>query len=77
MIIRWPNRIMITKIVVQYENLNVCSATVHLGGNITKSAIATPGSLDWQVNTVNIEGSFESYSQTIFNNEDDLLHDRM
>ena len=34
------------------------SATLHLGGNITKSAMATPGFKLGQVSTVNIEGSY-------------------
>ena len=33
------------------------SATPHLGGNMTKSAIAVPALTDWHVRTVNIEGS--------------------
>ena len=36
----------------------MCSATLHLGGNITKSAIATPGFWLGHVKTVKIEGSW-------------------
>ena len=35
------------------------SATLHLGGNITKSAIATPGFKLGQVNIVNIDWSYK------------------
>ena len=37
--------------------LNVFSATIQRSGKITKSALATPGVLDGDVNTVNIDGS--------------------
>ena len=33
------------------------SCTSHLGGKMTKSATATPGLVEGQVNTVNIDGS--------------------
>lgn len=33
------------------------SATPHLGGKMTKSAMATPGFVDLAVSTVNIDGS--------------------
>jgi hypothetical protein len=36
----------------------VFSVTAHLGGNITKSATATPGVSDLAVRTVKIEGSY-------------------
>jgi hypothetical protein len=36
----------------------VFSATDHLGGNITKSAIATPVLTEGAVKTVNIDGSY-------------------
>ena len=35
----------------------MCSETDHLGGKMTKSAMATPGRADEQVRTVNIDGS--------------------
>lgn len=35
----------------------MCSETDHLGGNITKSAIAVPGLEEGQVKTVNMDGS--------------------
>jgi hypothetical protein len=35
----------------------VCSATIHRGGKITKSAMAVPGSLDLTVKTVKMDGS--------------------
>ena len=35
----------------------MCSETDHLGGKMTKSAMATPGRADGQVRTVNIDGS--------------------
>ena len=34
-------------------------ATPHLGGNMTKSAMAVPAFTDWQVSTVNIDGSWK------------------
>ena len=37
-----------------------CGNTLHLGGNITKSATATPGVLEGQVKTVKILGSMWS-----------------
>ena len=45
----------------------MCSATLHLGGNITKSAIATPGFWLGHVNTVNIEGSWKRTKSSIEN----------
>lgn len=38
----------------------MCSCTDHLGGKITKSAMAVPFLSDWQVRTVKIEGSLNS-----------------
>ena len=35
----------------------MCSETLHLGGKMTKSAIATPGFVLWHVRTVKIDGS--------------------
>src|SRR3954454_20397043 len=37
--------------------LNVSSATIHLGGKITKSALALPGTSLGEVRTVKIDGS--------------------
>ena len=36
------------------------SATAHLGGKMTKSAIATPGTVDCAVSTVKMDGSYRS-----------------
>jgi hypothetical protein len=46
------------KIIRCYCLLTVCSWTAHLGGKITKSAIAVPGKADFDVRTVNMDGSF-------------------
>lgn len=55
----------------------MCSATPHLGGKITKSAQATPGSTVGHVNTVKIEGSYVIFISLSMCIEDDLPHDRM
>lgn len=39
------------------RTLTVFSATAHRGGKMTKSAMATPGVLDFAVSTVKIDGS--------------------
>lgn len=45
---------------LNYYLLTVCSWTAHLGGKITKSAIAVPGKADFDVSTVNMDGSFSN-----------------
>lgn len=48
----------------------MCSVTVQRGGNMTKSAIATPGRTDGQVKTVKMEGSYTNTCR----HEDNATH---